>query len=94
MERHKEVVLFTPSKGLDKDACPKCKTHMEPFDGPDVKGVNHRGKLCPRCRYFIGVRSSKASGKRGGRFDPKKFGKFEDDFKGRIRPKNKPRRSF
>jgi hypothetical protein len=88
MERHKEVVLFKPTAGPDPDACPKCKAHMEDFDGADIKNRNHRGKLCPKCRWFIGVRYDKASRSRG-RFDAKKYGKFEQKFEGRIRPKRR-----
>lgn len=86
MELQKQVVLFQPTPGTDPDACPKCKTHMDPFDGADVKGINFRGNLCPKCGWFVGVRSK---GQHGGRIDPKKYGKFEEKFEGRIRTKDR-----
>ena len=86
MERQNEVVLFQPTAGPDPDACPKCKAHMEPFDGADVKDVNYRGKLCSKCGWFVGVRSK---GQHGGRIDPKKYGKFEEQYSGRIRTKSR-----
>jgi hypothetical protein len=88
MERQKEVVLFKPTDGPDPDACPKCRAHMEPFDGADIKGRNHRGKLCPKCRYFMGVRFDKSKPSRG-RVDPKRYGQHEEKFEGRIRPKGR-----
>jgi hypothetical protein len=87
MEPRKVFVPYDsrPSrKGPGDNACPKCKADMQDFDGPDIKGVNHRGKLCPRCNYFIGVRSTTYSHKRG-KFD--KNAKMEEEYKGRIRPK-------
>ena len=87
MER-REVVLFQPTAGPDKEACPKCRAHMEPFDGADIKGVNFRGLLCPKCSWFVGVRSTKGPHS-GGHIDPKKYGKFEENFSGRIRTKNR-----
>lgn len=93
MERQKEVVLFKPADDRSANACPKCNTQMEQFDGADIKGRNHIGKYCPKCRWFIGARYAKGGPSRG-RVDPKKYGKHEQKFEGRIRPKNMPRRSF
>jgi hypothetical protein len=91
MELQKEVVLFQPTAGPDPDACPKCRSHMDPYDGADVKGINYRGKLCPKCSWFVGVRSKGQHS--GGHIDPRKYGKFEENFTGRIRTKDRFDRS-
>jgi hypothetical protein len=87
METQKQVVLFQPTPGVDPEGCPKCKAHMEPFDGADVKDNNFKGRLCPKCGWFIGVRFKGQHG--GGRIDPRKYGKSEEKFEGRVRKKDR-----
>jgi len=93
MERQNEVVLFKPTPGVDPDACPKCKTHMEPFDGADIKGINYRGKRCGKCGWFVGVKSTKGQHS-GGHIDPRKYGKNEENFNGRVRTKERFEQSY
>ena len=92
MELQKQVVLFQPTSGPDPDGCPKCKAHMEPFDGADIKDTNYRGKLCPKCGWFVGVRSKVKQG--GGRIDPRKYGQFEEKFEGRFHKKDRSRENY
>jgi hypothetical protein len=61
---------------------------FQPTPGVDPEGCPKcKGRLCPKCGWFIGVRFKGQHG--GGRIDPRKYGKSEEKFEGRVRKKDR-----
>lgn len=82
--RNEQTVYQAPSTSTGP--CPKCHSPMEAFDGADVKDRNYRGQLCTRCRWFKGTRSLGYGMRRVG---PRADGNYDEEYEGKIRPRER-----